>query len=63
VLVFRRDARERVVRVDEAPVVEGRAVVVVRPVSGGDRGVEVEPLAFAAVEVLQSHTLLTTVLG
>ena len=52
VLVFRGDAGEGVVRVDEAPVVEGGAIVLVGPVFGGKRGVKVQPLAFAAVEVL-----------
>lgn len=46
------DAGEGVVRVDQAPVVEGGAVVVVGPVGRGDRGGKVEPLAFAAVEIL-----------
>jgi len=41
VLVFRGDASEGVVRVDEAPVVEGGAVVLVGPVFGGERGVKV----------------------
>lgn len=52
VLVFFGDASERVIRVDEAPVVEGRAVVVIGPGICGGRGGEVEPLAFAAVEIL-----------
>ena len=46
------DAGERVVGVDEAPVVDGVAVVVEGVELGGAGGVEVEPLAFAAVEVL-----------
>lgn len=41
-----------VIGVCEAPVVEGRAVVVVWPCGFGGRGSEVQPLAFAAVEVL-----------
>ena len=46
------NAREGVVAIDEPPVVDGVAVVVEGVVLGGAGGVEVEPLAFAAVEVL-----------
>lgn len=46
------DGGERVVGVDEAPVVEGEAVVVEGVVGCEGGGEEVEPLAVAAVEVL-----------
>ena len=51
------NAREGVVAVDEAPIVDGVAVVVEGVVLGGAGGVEVEPLAFAAVEVLWGREL------
>jgi len=51
-----RNAGEGVVGVDDAPVVDGGAVVVEGVVLGGGFGVEVEPLAFAAVEVLCGGT-------
>ena len=48
-----RDVGEGVVGVDEAPVF-GRGAVVVEGVVCLERGrVEIEPLAFAAVEVLE----------
>lgn len=51
------DTGERVVGVDEAPVVEGRAVVEKRVGGGGTGGFEIDPLASAAVEVLWKNEL------
>ena len=49
-----RDVVERVVGVDEAPIFGRGAVVVEGVVCLGGGGVEIEPLAFAAVEVLMN---------
>jgi len=51
------DAGEGVVRVDEAPVFDGRAVIEKRVGGGGTGGFEIDPLAFAAVEVLWKNEL------
>lgn len=51
------DAREGVVGVDEAPVFDRGAVVEVGVSGGGAGGFEVNPLAFAAVEVLWAWEL------
>jgi hypothetical protein len=53
-LVLSWNARQRVVGVDKTPVMERSAVVLVRPVIGANRRIKIEPLAFAAVEVLLS---------
>lgn len=51
------NAGEGVVRVDEAPVFDRGAVVEKRVGGGGTGGFEIDPLAFAAVEVLWKYEL------
>jgi hypothetical protein len=44
--------RKRVIGVDETPIVEWSTVIIVWPCGGRSGRVEVDPLAFAAVEIL-----------
>ena len=57
-LVLLWDAGERIVRVHEAPIMEGGAVVVIWPCGVGGGRVEIQPLAFTAIEVLITISVL-----
>lgn len=52
VLIFWSNSGQGIIGVNEAPVMEGGAVVIIGPGVSGNAGVEVEPLALTTVQVL-----------